>query len=81
MGNRGSKSEFNLKKVTLYIILGFMLLKSLNFNYFMIDNSLKFLPAPIVIYENSDLNKLEILKDNKGKSGIYGLIKIPVKVI
>jgi len=27
--------------------------------------------TPIVTYMNSDLDKLDILKDNKGKSGIY----------
>lgn len=26
---------------------------------------------PVVVYTNSDTQKLEILKDNKGKSGIY----------
>jgi hypothetical protein len=50
-----------------------MLSKSINLNYLIIDNSSFFLlaVAPIVIYKNSDLDKLEILKDNKGKSGIY----------
>lgn len=72
MGNRGSKSEFYLKKVTLYVFLSFILLNSLNFNYFMIENYLILLSAvtPIVIYKNSDLDKLEIIKNNKGKSGI-----------
>jgi len=27
--------------------------------------------APILTYNNSDLDKLKILKENKGKSGIY----------
>ena len=27
--------------------------------------------VPIRVYENADIQKLEILKDNKGKSGIY----------
>jgi hypothetical protein len=28
--------------------------------------------VPVKIYVNTDLNKLDILKENKGKSGIYG---------
>jgi len=27
--------------------------------------------VPVAVYENSDLQKVDILKDNKGKSGIY----------
>jgi hypothetical protein len=27
--------------------------------------------VPVKIYANTDLNKLQILKENKGKSGIY----------
>jgi pyridoxine/pyridoxamine 5'-phosphate oxidase len=27
--------------------------------------------VPVVIYNNADIDKLRILKDNKGKSGIY----------
>ena len=26
---------------------------------------------PVMIYDNADLQKLQILNDNKGKSGIY----------
>jgi hypothetical protein len=27
--------------------------------------------VPVAVYENSDLQKVDILKENKGKSGIY----------
>ncbi len=27
--------------------------------------------TPIIIYKNPDLDKLVIIKDNKGKSGVY----------
>ena len=31
------------------------------------ENNIK----PVVVYTNADTHKLEILKDNKGKSGVY----------
>ena len=34
-------------------------------------NSLLCLVTPVVVYKNSDLEKQKILKENKGKSGIY----------
>jgi len=34
-------------------------------------NSLLLLVTPVVVYKNSDLEKQKILKENKGKSGIY----------
>lgn len=35
------------------------------------DNSLLLSVVPVKIYVNTDVKKLEILDDNKGKSGIY----------
>ena len=59
-------------------------IRSTNFglrtNRFRIENLLYFSTTssnnqkniiPVVVYANADIQKLDILKDNKGKSGIY----------
>ena len=35
-----------------------------------------FLPVPLVTYANADTEKLNVLKENKGKCGIYRWINI-----
>lgn len=81
IGNRGSKSG----KFSVYLVseaqalrkrntwIGLILLQLIAFNSltFIKDSLYLSLVLPVVIYINSDLKKLEIIKDNKGKSGIY----------
>jgi len=40
-------------------------------NFFYMDNFYFFSIIPVAIYTNADTQKLDILKDNKNKSGIY----------
>jgi hypothetical protein len=55
------------------IILGILnLLWGLNFELFYLNHSFDLLLImPFITYKNADLEKLRILKENKGKSGIY----------
>jgi hypothetical protein len=39
--------------------------------YFPIDNYIFLSVVPVKIYDNADVKKLNIIKENKGKSGIY----------
>jgi hypothetical protein len=77
MGYRGSKSEFQILqpnfisnfifclKVTLFVLLLF------EFSDYYNDLFLFSGFTPILIYTNYDPNKINILKDNKNKSGVY----------
>ena len=32
--------------------------------------------VPVIIYRNADIDKLRIIKDNKGKSGVYRWVNL-----
>jgi hypothetical protein len=55
------------------VILGVLnLLWGLNFELFYLNHSSNLLLImPLIIYNNADVEKLRILKENKGKSGVY----------
>lgn len=64
------------RRVILFIILfGIYLFVILFGIYFFVrieeSEGLLSIFVPIMIYSNADTNKLQILKDNKGKTGIY----------
>ncbi len=55
------------------IILGVLnILWDLNFELFYLNDSFNLLSImPLITYNNADIEKIRILKENKGKSGIY----------
>jgi hypothetical protein len=72
MDNRGSKSDFItfIAHLFSYVILGFTPSETDGLILFMAAHSF-LLSAVAPVYKNSGLTKPGILKDNKGKSGIY----------
>jgi hypothetical protein len=46
-------------------------LARLNSQKRLYSSSIDKIYRPAVVYSNADLDKLEILKENKGKSGVY----------
>jgi hypothetical protein len=73
MGNRGSKSDFNpdfysiLTIITFYALLCFWLSESTDQNSCSFFTTL----SPIVAYIDADQEKLNIIKENAAKSGVY----------
>jgi len=65
-------------KVILFIIwlLEIYLVYFLLFNLDLTENYYIYLSVPLVTYANADTEKLNILKENKGKCGIYRWINI-----
>jgi hypothetical protein len=55
------------------IIFGVLtLLWGLNLELFYLNHSFNLLLImPLIIYNNADVEKFRILKENKGKSGVY----------
>jgi len=55
------------------IILGVLnILWDLNFELFYLNDSFNLLSImPLITYNNTDIEKIRILKENKGKSGVY----------
>jgi hypothetical protein len=55
------------------IILGVLnILWDLNFELFYLNDSFNLLSImPLITYNNADIEKIRILKENKGKSGVY----------
>jgi hypothetical protein len=72
MGYRGSKSDFItfIAHLFSYVILGFTPSETTDLFSFMAAHSF-LLSAVAPVYKNSGLAKPRVLKDNKGKSGIY----------
>jgi hypothetical protein len=80
MGNRGSKSAVSFFKerdpavFILMLVFSLCVLLELWENLLPMEDLTDILflvSAPIFKYENADLNKLQILKENRGKAGIY----------
>jgi hypothetical protein len=55
------------------IILGVLnILWDLNFELFYLNDSFNLLSImPLITYSNADIEKIRVLKENKGKSGVY----------
>ena len=78
IGNRGSKSAIFLALVILLVFAYFLSIflvgvsSALHF-YDLPSNSsiLTFSVIPVKIYKNADLDKLQIITEAKGKSGVY----------
>jgi hypothetical protein len=79
MDNRGSKSAISLVLVILLVFAFFFFiflistLSVLHFYELPFSSSilLPFSVIPVKIYKNADLDKLQIIKEGKGKSGVY----------
>uniref|UniRef100_UPI0022378AF3 GIY-YIG endonuclease n=1 Tax=Ramaria cf. rubripermanens TaxID=2016387 RepID=UPI0022378AF3 len=73
MGNRGSKSEFNpdLYSILIFTIITFYALLCLWSSEYTDQIYFISAAAPIVTYINTDQAKLQILKENASKSGVY----------
>jgi len=69
MGYRGSKSVTNLNVIltilTIFAVLNFAALESTNEFCFIQA------VAPVLFYDNADKDKINILKENNSKSGVY----------
>ena len=64
---------FCLKVILFYsLVLSLTYLVHFLFNSDLTENSyILFSPVPLVTYANADTEKLNVLKENKGKCGIY----------
>jgi hypothetical protein len=67
MGYRGSKSVLFLFFIILFIFLIFIYFED-TYKY---NNIYLIAVTPIISYYNADQDKLDILQDNKFKSGVY----------
>jgi small neutral amino acid transporter SnatA (MarC family) len=77
MDNRGSKSAAYLVLIILlvfaYFIILFISTLSIHFDESPFSSSILLASSviPVKIYKNADLDKLQVIKEAKGKSGIY----------
>jgi hypothetical protein len=79
MDYRGSKSAILLALIIFLVFAFFLLILLITIFYILcIDelpisssNLLAFSVIPVKIYKNADLDKFQIIKEAKGKSGVY----------